>query len=368
MQIIVTIIIILIVVGYFVVSKVLSAIATATTALAKKKNGCTIGFFIILYSVFAVVTLIEENIIVFLSVTFSLLFLIIAYIAYIEIYFKSNRFNQIKKSISEHINNCNELNHYIEELKDSYVNIKSYNYGKGEITDYSIYNFKRPEWRHIIQSNQIHNCSASVCKNAIDQPIKYLCKYFNIESNEEELSKFEKVLNDFISVEQGKALVKKEKESIISSISESIPYIIKQFNEEKLTRKLGFETVNISDTYFPTFTFQYVSAGGYSSSKCVIKLDLTNLNKLITYLNEKIKWGKSILGQRALMTSTLRDEIKKRDNYKCRLCGICIEDEPNILLEIDHIIPLSKGGMTTYDNLQTLCWKCNRAKGAKILD
>ena len=38
-----------------------------------------------------------------------------------------------------------------------------------------------------------------------------------------------------------------------------------------------------------------------------------------------------------------------------------------ILLEIDHIIPIAKGGQTVEDNLQTLCWKCNRAKSDKII-
>ncbi|MBR5502670.1 MAG: HNH endonuclease, partial [Oscillospiraceae bacterium] len=41
--------------------------------------------------------------------------------------------------------------------------------------------------------------------------------------------------------------------------------------------------------------------------------------------------------------------------------------EPNLLLEIDHIIPVSKGGVTEEGNLQTLCWKCNRAKSNKIM-
>lgn len=40
---------------------------------------------------------------------------------------------------------------------------------------------------------------------------------------------------------------------------------------------------------------------------------------------------------------------------------------PNHLLEIDHIIPVSKGGRTAEENLQTLCWKCNRAKSDKIM-
>lgn len=66
------------------------------------------------------------------------------------------------------------------------------------------------------------------------------------------------------------------------------------------------------------------------------------------------------------MTPKLRYEIKARDNNTCQICGLSTKDEPNLLLEIDHIIPLSKGGMTTEDNLQTLCWKCNRSKGSKI--
>lgn len=305
---------------------------------------------------------------VIITVTLSGLVVFTAYLVYSEIYFISKKFKGIKDSISEHTNNCNELNQYIEELKGSYVNIESYNYGTGKMIDNSIYNFQRKEWSKIIQSNQIHHCSATVWRNASSQPTKYLCKYFDIENNEESLSKFEKVLNDFTSVEQGKALIKRERESILSSISKSIPFLIKQFSEEKLTRKLGFEIVDISDAYIPIFTFQYVSAGGNSSSRCDIKLNIENLNRLINYLNDEIKWTKSIAGQRALMTSQLREDIKKRDNYKCCSCSIGIEDEPNLLLEIDHKIPLSKGGMTRYDNLQTLCWKCNRTKGAKILD
>ena len=68
------------------------------------------------------------------------------------------------------------------------------------------------------------------------------------------------------------------------------------------------------------------------------------------------------------MTSSLREEILERDDYTCQNCGISIKDEPNLLLEIDHIIPISKGGLTTEDNLQTLCWRCNRSKSNKLID
>lgn len=96
-------------------------------------------------------------------------------------------------------------------------------------------------------------------------------------------------------------------------------------------------------------------------------MDLDNLNRFVKYLSETIKFKKSVAGQRALMTTELRKKILTRDGYKCKHCGASISNEPNLLLEIDHIIPVSKGGLTTEDNLQTLCWKCNRRKGSKIV-
>lgn len=59
---------------------------------------------------------------------------------------------------------------------------------------------------------------------------------------------------------------------------------------------------------------------------------------------------------------TLRYQIMKRDNFKCVLCGASPAKDPNIELHIDHIIPWSKGGESTIDNLQTLCSVCNLGK------
>ena len=69
--------------------------------------------------------------------------------------------------------------------------------------------------------------------------------------------------------------------------------------------------------------------------------------------------------QRSAMTNDLREAIKKRDNYTCCICGNSVFNEPNLLLEVDHIISISKGGKTEASNLQTLCWRCNREKSNK---
>ena len=61
----------------------------------------------------------------------------------------------------------------------------------------------------------------------------------------------------------------------------------------------------------------------------------------------------------------LRLQILHRDNYTCQRCG---QKAPQIEIEIDHIVPVCKGGMTIVDNLQTLCFNCNRGKGADRYD
>ena len=61
------------------------------------------------------------------------------------------------------------------------------------------------------------------------------------------------------------------------------------------------------------------------------------------------------------------DTDKKRkyaeQNHKCNYCGKECKDVKD--MQGDHIIPWSKGGKTTYNNLQMLCIKCNQAKKAK---
>ena len=68
--------------------------------------------------------------------------------------------------------------------------------------------------------------------------------------------------------------------------------------------------------------------------------------------------------QRKLMTDSLRYDVLRRDRFKCAICGATASDGAK--LEVDHIIPISKGGKTQLSNLQTLCKSCNRGKSNKL--
>jgi 5-methylcytosine-specific restriction endonuclease McrA len=60
------------------------------------------------------------------------------------------------------------------------------------------------------------------------------------------------------------------------------------------------------------------------------------------------------------INESIRSEIWRRDGGKCVKCG----SKQN--LEFDHIIPVSKGGATSVQNLQLLCKQCNLTKSNKI--
>lgn len=61
----------------------------------------------------------------------------------------------------------------------------------------------------------------------------------------------------------------------------------------------------------------------------------------------------------------LRLKVLERDDFRCVLCGRSPVTDFGVKLQIDHVVPFSKGGTTEFENLQTLCWECNIGKGDK---
>ena len=81
-----------------------------------------------------------------------------------------------------------------------------------------------------------------------------------------------------------------------------------------------------------------------------LKKQIKNINKRMFNYDVK-KWYLII------------NEVFKRDNYTCQYCGT-----KGGKLEADHIIPFSKGGRDSLDNLTTSCRRCNRQKKDKSIE
>ena len=64
-------------------------------------------------------------------------------------------------------------------------------------------------------------------------------------------------------------------------------------------------------------------------------------------------------------SKTIKERLFKEQNGICNGCG---KEFDIYNLEIDHIIPKSKGGGDYYENYQLLCGSCNRIKGSKPMD
>jgi hypothetical protein len=64
------------------------------------------------------------------------------------------------------------------------------------------------------------------------------------------------------------------------------------------------------------------------------------------------------------VTKKKRFEILSRDGFACVYCG---QKGDSVKLEIDHVIPKSKGGSNEIGNLVTACFECNRGKSTRLL-
>ena len=61
------------------------------------------------------------------------------------------------------------------------------------------------------------------------------------------------------------------------------------------------------------------------------------------------------------MTASLRYQVLSRDNSRCTRCGATPKTH-GVILHVHHIVPVSKGGRSEMDNLQTSCDYCNLGK------
>ena len=279
-------------------------------------------------------------------------------------YYESPSFFKIKETCEVLMSTQREFNEYITEKAQSISKLFGTRVVRNETINNDEYNYIRPYKKTITPFTA--EVSATVFASAENNPLEYVVKYFypNKKLYPEQIQKLHRLVEELETLRDAKQIIENYKVEYQQYIGD-VPDYIMENDESGFYSRLGFANVDES-VLTVEYKFAYTSGGGMAQRSFTVPMTEENIVELIKVLESKLTAKAFAKEQRALMTKKLREYIKKRDNFTCCNCGNSTYKEPNLLLEIDHIIPVAKGGCTEEDNLQTLCWKCNRAKSDKI--
>lgn len=281
-------------------------------------------------------------------------------------YYESPEFLKIKEIYEVLMSSQKEFNEYIREKVKSISCLFGTRVVRSETINDDEYNYIRP-YKKIITPFTAE-VSAAVFASAENDPIEYIVKYFYPNKNlyPEQIQKLYGLVEELETLRDAKQIIENYKVEYQQYLGD-VPDFIIENDESGFYSRLGFAIIDES-VLTVEYKFSYTSGGGMAQRMFAVPMTEETIAELIKVLEGKLTASAFAKEQRTLMTKKLREYIKKRDNFTCCSCGNSMYIEPNLLLEIDHIIPIVKGGRTIEDNLQTLCWKCNRAKSDKIIE
>lgn len=270
-------------------------------------------------------------IIVFCSIIGFLLLIGIVYfiIDYIHTRFLKNNSISLQKLLE--INSKYKYNFYkVFDYKDAHTYDNENFYNSISCLDYLVYQL---QYKH--------------------DAIKTMIQYANL--NRETYSKYKREIEQIL--EYGKYSI--EPKHLIEK------YLL--YKEKKLLKK---HTPNPKTEIFAHITLYYAKMNGTICRKKSQSFASEIIERLIErlkdkkghFFNDRGIWDSICRVERGKVSNRMRFSIYKRDGYRCRICG---RSGKFADLEIDHIKPIAKGGKSTYNNLQTLCTRCNKMKGDK---
>lgn len=280
-------------------------------------------------------------------------------------YYESPGFLKIKETCEVLMSSQREFNEYINEKVQSISQLFGTRVVRNETINDDEYNYIRPYKKTITPFTA--EVSATVFASAENNPLEYIVKYFypNKKSYPEQIQKLYRLVEELETLRDAKEIIENYKVEYQQYLGD-VPDFIMKDDEVGFYSRLGFATIDES-VLTVEYKFSYTSGGGMAQRSFTVPMTEETIAELIKVLESKLTASAFAKEQRTLMTKKLREFIKTRDNFTCCNCGNSTNIEPNLLLEIDHIIHVAKGGRTVEDNLQTLCWKCNRAKSDKII-
>ena len=280
-------------------------------------------------------------------------------------YYESPDFSKIKDTCEALMSSQREFNEYITEKVQSISKLFGTRVVRNETVNDDEYNYIRPYKKTITPFTA--EVSAAVFASAENNPLDYVVKYFypNKKSYPEQIQKLYQLVEELETLRDAKQIIENYKLDYQQYLSD-VPDYVMENDEAGFYSRLGFAYID-ENIFSVEYKFSYTSSGGFAKRFFTVPMTEETIGELIKLLESKLTASAFVKEQRTLMTKKLREYIKTRDNFTCCNCGNSIHNEPNLLLEIDHIIPVSKGGCTEENNLQTLCWKCNRSKSNKII-
>ncbi len=280
-------------------------------------------------------------------------------------YYNSDAFAKLKETCNNLMESQREFNEYIDEKVKSITDLFGTQVARNETTHEDEYNYIHPYQKSITPFTA--EVSAAVFASAENSPLEYVVKHFypSRESYPEQIRKLQVLVEELETLNEAKHIIDQHKAEIQQYIAD-VPEHVMKYDEDGFYSRLGFATIN-EKTLTVEYKFAYTSNSGRAQRSFTVPMTEETIVRLIEMLESKLTMTAFSKEQRSLMTSKLRQQIKERDDYTCKYCGNSTHKEPNLLLEIDHIIPVAKGGYTREDNLQTLCWKCNRSKSDKLI-
>ena len=280
-------------------------------------------------------------------------------------YYESPSFLKIKETCEVLMSSQREFNEYINEKVQSVSKLFGTRVVRNETVNSDQYDYIRPYQKTITPFTA--EVSATVFASAENNPLEYVVKYFypNKKSYPEQIQKLYMLVEELETLRDAKQIIENYKSEYQQYLGD-VPNFVMENDEAGFYSRLGF--ANIDESVLTVeYKFAYTSGGGMAKRSFTVPMTEETIAELIKVLESKLTASAFAKEQRTLMTKKLRESIKKRDDFTCCNCGNSTYAEPNLLLEIDHIIPVSKGGRTVESNLQTLCWKCNRTKSNKIV-
>lgn len=224
-------------------------------------------------------------------------------------------------------------------------------------TEYKLPNLKQLCYSYPVRfKNELQTCN-------IDD---YLMKaiYDNLDEIKEYLEEYKNCLNQYVIYNKNYENLKKyitEEEALKNKISFKKYYKYQNMIFEREKQK-KFYQFNIQINIF------YKSKKGrvYKEiNQNYNKVQFQNIyKKYVSLQNSRELYEINSRIERAKISDSVRYDVFMRDGNKCCICGRKQSD--GVILEVDHIIPDSKGGKSTIDNLQTLCDRCNGGKSNKM--